>query len=140
VPVYILDEIHGRVRTDIIDLTPEPVPALGTLDPSMLPESEPACVGLQTARTMLNADWPALFAALSFLLTKDHYNLRLEISSALCSQPRSGVPCAPQAARSVPHRARKSRPPTTRRSDKPPQAQQAARSASHRRSHAWPRR
>jgi len=49
--------------------SPEPVRAPGPLDPSTLPESEPARVGLQTVRAMLNAGWPALLAALSFLLT-----------------------------------------------------------------------
>jgi len=49
--------------------SPEPVRAPGPLDPSTLPESEPACVGLQTVRAMVNAGWPALLAALSFLLT-----------------------------------------------------------------------
>jgi len=40
------------------------VPAPGPLYLSTLAESEPARVGPQTARTMLNADWPALFASL----------------------------------------------------------------------------
>ena len=47
----------------------EPVRAPGALDPSTLPESEPARVGLQTVRAMVNAGWPAMLAALSFLLT-----------------------------------------------------------------------
>ena len=47
----------------------EPVRAPGPLDPTTLPETEPARVGLQTVRAMLNAGWPALLAALSFLLT-----------------------------------------------------------------------
>ena len=47
----------------------EPVRAPCLLDPSTLPESEPACVGLQTVHAMINAGWPALLAALSFLLT-----------------------------------------------------------------------
>ncbi|KAI9452204.1 hypothetical protein F5148DRAFT_1237059 [Russula earlei] len=47
----------------------EPVRAPGPLDPSTLPATEPARVGLQTVRAMLNAGWPALLAALSFLLT-----------------------------------------------------------------------
>ena len=47
----------------------EPVRAPGPLDPSTLPESEPARVGLQTVRAMVNAGWPAMLAALSFLLT-----------------------------------------------------------------------
>ena len=46
--------------------SPEPVRAPGPLDPSTLPESEPARVGLQTGRAMINAGWPAL-ARLSFL-------------------------------------------------------------------------
>ena len=47
----------------------EPVRAPGPLDPSTLPETEPARAGLRTVRAMLNAGWPALLAALSFLLT-----------------------------------------------------------------------
>ena len=47
----------------------EPVRAPGSLDPTTLPETEPARDGLQTVRAMLNAGWPALLAALSFLLT-----------------------------------------------------------------------
>ena len=47
----------------------EPVRAPGPLDPNTLPETEPARAGLQTVRAMLNAGWPALLAALSFLLT-----------------------------------------------------------------------
>ena len=47
----------------------EPVRAPGPLDPATLPETEPARAGLQTVRAMLNAGWPALLAALSFLLT-----------------------------------------------------------------------
>jgi hypothetical protein len=39
------------------------------LDPTTLPETEPAWAGLRTVRAMLNAGWPALIAALSFLLT-----------------------------------------------------------------------
>lgn len=47
-----------------------PVRAPGALDPSTLPETELlARTGLQTVRAMLNAGWPALLAALSFLLT-----------------------------------------------------------------------
>ena len=49
--------------------SPEPVRTPGQLDPSMLPESEPARVGLQTVRAMVSAVWPALFATFSFLLT-----------------------------------------------------------------------
>ena len=47
----------------------EPVRAPGPLDPTTLPETEPARAGLETVRAMLNAGWPALLAALSFLLT-----------------------------------------------------------------------
>jgi hypothetical protein len=47
----------------------ESVRAPGPLDPTTLPEKEPARAGLQTVRAMLNAGWPALLAALSFLLT-----------------------------------------------------------------------
>jgi hypothetical protein len=47
----------------------EPVRAPGPLDPTTLPETEPARDGLRTVRAMLNAGWPALLAALSFLLT-----------------------------------------------------------------------
>lgn len=47
----------------------ETVRAPGPLDPTTLPETEPARAGLQTVRAMLNAGWPALLAALSFLLT-----------------------------------------------------------------------
>jgi hypothetical protein len=41
-----------------------------------LPETEPARAGLRTVRAMLNAGWPALLAALSFLFTY-HEPLRL---------------------------------------------------------------
>jgi hypothetical protein len=37
--------------------------------PTTLPKTEPARAGLRTVRAMLNAGWPALFAALPFLLT-----------------------------------------------------------------------
>jgi hypothetical protein len=47
----------------------ELVRAPGPLDPSTLPETEPAQAGLETVRAMLNAGWPALLAALSFLVT-----------------------------------------------------------------------
>ena len=47
----------------------ESVRAPGPLDPTTLPETEPARAGLRTVRAMLNAGWPALLAALSFLLT-----------------------------------------------------------------------
>lgn len=47
----------------------ELVRAPGPLDPMTLPETEPARAGLETVRAMLNAGWPALLAALSFLLT-----------------------------------------------------------------------
>ncbi|KAH9169937.1 hypothetical protein EDB89DRAFT_1853941 [Lactarius sanguifluus] len=46
----------------------EPVRAPGALDPSTLPPTEPARAGLLTVCAMLNAGWPALLAALSFLL------------------------------------------------------------------------
>jgi hypothetical protein len=36
-----------------------------------LPETEPARAGLRTVHAMLKAGWPALLAALSFLLTTD---------------------------------------------------------------------
>jgi hypothetical protein len=49
----------------------EPVRAPGPLDPTTLPETEPAQAGLRTICTMLNAGWPALLAALSFLLTSN---------------------------------------------------------------------
>jgi len=49
--------------------SPEPVRTPGRLDPSMLPESEPARVGLQTVRAMVSAVWPALLPTFSFLLT-----------------------------------------------------------------------
>ena len=51
------------------DGLPEPVRAPGPLDPSTLPESEPACVGVRTMRAMVDSGWPALLAALSILLT-----------------------------------------------------------------------
>jgi hypothetical protein len=47
----------------------ETVRAPGPLDTTTLPETELARAGLQTVRVMLNAGWPALLAALSFLLT-----------------------------------------------------------------------
>ncbi len=46
----------------------ETVRAPGALDPSTLPPTEPARAGLLTVCAMLNAGWPALLAALSFLL------------------------------------------------------------------------
>jgi hypothetical protein len=46
----------------------EPMRAPGPLDPSTLPSTETARTGLLTVREMLNAGWPALLAALSFLL------------------------------------------------------------------------
>ena len=45
------------------------VRAPGPLDPTTLPKTEPAQARLRTVRVMLNAGWPALLAALSFLLT-----------------------------------------------------------------------
>ncbi|KAI9435094.1 hypothetical protein H4582DRAFT_1817945 [Lactarius indigo] len=47
----------------------EPVRAPGALDPSTLPQTEPARAGLLTVCAMLNAGWPALLASLSFLLS-----------------------------------------------------------------------
>ena len=47
--------------------SPEPVRALGPLDPSTHPESEPTRAGMLMVRAMLNAGWPTLLAALSFL-------------------------------------------------------------------------
>jgi hypothetical protein len=47
----------------------EPVRAPGPLGPTALPETKPARVGPQTVHAMLNAGWPALLAAHSFLLT-----------------------------------------------------------------------
>ncbi|KAF8500785.1 hypothetical protein F5888DRAFT_1793216 [Russula emetica] len=47
----------------------EPVRASGPLNPTTLPEAEPARARLRTVRAMLNAGWPALLADLSFLLT-----------------------------------------------------------------------
>jgi hypothetical protein len=46
----------------------EPMRVPGALDPSTLPPTEPARAGLLTVCAMLNAGWPALLAALSFLL------------------------------------------------------------------------
>jgi hypothetical protein len=47
----------------------ESVRAPGPLDPTALRETEPARAGPQTVHAMLNAGWPALLAAHSFLLT-----------------------------------------------------------------------
>jgi hypothetical protein len=47
----------------------EPVRAPGPVDPTTLPETEPARSGLRTVCAVLNAGWPALLPALSFLLT-----------------------------------------------------------------------
>jgi hypothetical protein len=47
----------------------EPEHALGPLDRTMLPETEPAREGLQTVRAMLNAGRPVLLVALCLLLT-----------------------------------------------------------------------
>jgi len=46
-----------------------PMRAPDPFDPTTLPETEPARAGLRTVRAMLNAGWPALLAAVSFLLT-----------------------------------------------------------------------
>ncbi|KAI0030497.1 hypothetical protein K488DRAFT_54152 [Vararia minispora EC-137] len=45
------------------------VRAPGALDPSTLPETEPARASLMAVRDMVAAGWPALLAALSFLLS-----------------------------------------------------------------------
>jgi hypothetical protein len=47
----------------------EPVRTPGPLDPTTIPDTEPARAGPRTLRAMLNAGCPALLAALSFLLT-----------------------------------------------------------------------
>ena len=47
----------------------ESIRAPGPLNPTTLPETEPTQAGLQTVCAMLNPRWPALLAALSFLLT-----------------------------------------------------------------------
>jgi hypothetical protein len=52
----------------------KPVRAPGPLDPTTLPEIEPALAGLRTVRAMLNAGWPAPFGVLSFLLTSNLSN------------------------------------------------------------------
>ena len=65
---------------------------------------------------MLDVGWPALLAALSFLLTtKLSDPLFGDIVGAAGARPRGGVSCTAHAARRVPHRARESRLPTTRR-------------------------
>jgi hypothetical protein len=56
--------------------TTEPVRAPDPLDLTTLPETEPAPTGLQTVRTMPNAGWPVLIAALSFSY---HESLRLHL-------------------------------------------------------------
>ena len=67
-------------------------------------------------RAMLNAGWPALLAALSFLLTtKLSDPLFGDIVGASGARPRNRVPCTAHAARRVPHRFRESRLPTTHR-------------------------
>ena len=76
--------------------------ALGPLDPSTLPESELARVGLQTVHAMVNAVWPALLAALSFLLilTNPSDSLFGDVLGALQALP-STVGCL--ALLSMPH-------------------------------------
>lgn len=46
-----------------------PIRAPGALDPETLPSTEPARRGLIAVRAMVSAGWPALLAALSFLLS-----------------------------------------------------------------------
>jgi len=62
---------------------PEPVRAPGPFDPSTLPESAPARVGLQTVRAMLDAGWPAPLAALSSFSPPSFPTPFLAMSSAL---------------------------------------------------------
>ena len=68
----------------------EPVRAPGPLDPATLPSTEPARAGLLTVRAMLNAGWPALLAALSFLLTTNLSDpLFGDVLGALQALPRA---------------------------------------------------
>ena len=70
--------------------SPEPVRASGLLDQSTLLESEPTRVDPQTVRAMLRAGWPALLAALSFLLaTKLSDTLFGDVLSALQALART---------------------------------------------------
>jgi hypothetical protein len=82
----------------------------GPLDPSTLSETKPARAGLETVRAMLNAGWPALLAALSFLLTTNLSDpLFGDILGALQALAR-----AAHATRCVPYNPRKSRTSPTR--------------------------
>ena len=57
---------------------------LQPLDLTTLPDSEPSRVGMQTVRAVPNAGWPALLAALFFLLITNVSDPYLEMSSACC--------------------------------------------------------
>jgi hypothetical protein len=65
--VYLLSTTPTRSKSHP-HVQPSPG-APGPLDPTALPETEPALAGSQTVRAMLNAGWPALLAAHSFFLT-----------------------------------------------------------------------
>ncbi|KAI0267185.1 hypothetical protein BGY98DRAFT_1027151 [Russula aff. rugulosa BPL654] len=56
----------------------------------MQPETEPTRAGLRTVRVMLNAGWPALIAALSFLITTNLSDLNLGALQILA--PTAGCP------------------------------------------------
>ena len=72
---------------------------------------------LHTVRAMVNVVWPALLGTLSFLLTMNLSDSPIWQCpwSAAGVRQHGGVSCAAHAARRVPHRARKSRAPITRR-------------------------
>ncbi|KAF8495998.1 hypothetical protein F5888DRAFT_516838 [Russula emetica] len=65
-----------------------------------LPETEPARAGLRTVRPMLNAGWPALLAALSFLLYHEPLRLHLWRRSGRSLAPQGASHCPPYVMRS----------------------------------------
>jgi hypothetical protein len=103
----------------------ELVRAPGPLDPSMLPETEPAQAGLETVRAMLNTGWPALLAALSFLATNLSDPLFGDALGALQALARA----AHTTQRVLTALAKAALPPCVVATlDEPPQAQPATRS------------
>ena len=88
---------------------------INQLDPLTLPKSEPACVGLEIVRAMLNSGCHALLTALSFLLTTNLSDPPIWRCPrhTVGARPRNGVPFPAHTARRVPHRDRKSRALTT---------------------------
>ena len=58
---------YNAIAAQNARMPPEPVRSPGPLDPSTLPKSGAAHLGLQTVRAMFIAGWPALLTTLSFL-------------------------------------------------------------------------